>query len=95
MFSVTAPMHSTAFGIKASSTNYRASELKVSSYNGLALIFKKRCPQVIVNGSKSFVSELHAGVPQGSILGPLLLIIYTNDIVDRVQINIRLYTDDS
>ena len=54
-----------------------------------------RCQQVVVNGTKSATRDLQAGVPQGSILGPLLFIIYTNDIVDQVQSNIRLYADDS
>ena len=54
-----------------------------------------RKQRVVLNGHSSQTKELHAGVPQGSILGPLLFLIYINDICEVVQSNIRLYADDS
>ena len=38
----------------------------------------------------SFIS----GVPQGSVLGPLLFLLYVNDISDLVQSNLKMFADD-
>ena len=49
----------------------------------------------MLNGEQSSLKQLLAGVPQGSILGPLLFLIYINDLPDEVKANIRLYADNA
>ena len=53
---------------------------------------RRQC--VVVDGIKSEWLEIQAGVPQGSRLGPLLFLIYINDIVENLESEILLFADD-
>ena len=54
-----------------------------------------RKQRVILNGQASERQPVSSGVPQGSVLGPLLFIVYINDIVKNVKCDIRLFADDT
>ena len=54
-----------------------------------------RHQRVAVEGSLSDILQFKAGVPQGSILGPLLFLICINDIVEEIGSCIRLFADDT
>ena len=54
-----------------------------------------RFHRVVLNGNESNWTSLKAGVPQGSVLGPLLFLIYINDLADSISSDMRLFADDS
>ena len=49
----------------------------------------------MINGIKSTELPLNAGVPQGSRLGPLLFLVYINDIVANLESKPFIYADDT
>jgi hypothetical protein len=55
-----------------------------------------RSQYTIVNGESSDINNIHCGVPQGSVLGPLFFALYINDMYTAVgEDHIRLFADDT
>ncbi|MCP3680120.1 MAG: reverse transcriptase family protein, partial [Gammaproteobacteria bacterium] len=49
----------------------------------------------VVRGVKSTWKEVTSGVPQGSVLGPIMFVVYVNDMVQGVESYISLFADDA
>ena len=63
--------------------------------NILIDFLKERKQKVVLNGQHSNWSNISAGVSQRSILGPLLFLIYINDLSDNLSLNPKLFADDT
>ena len=76
------------------------SKLKQNGISGSLLqLFENyllnRNQRVVLNGSLSNYSVIESGVPQGSVLGPLLFLIYINDLERNIKSNIKFFDDDT
>ena len=54
----------------------------------------QRTQQVVLDGATSSSIAVTSGVPQGTVLGPLLFILYLNDLPDGLSSQVRLLADD-
>lgn len=75
-------------------------KLRRFGINGMLLqwfssYLSNRKQQVVINGVTSDPLNITAGVPQGSILGPLLFLVFINDLVDKLVCNPHLFADDT
>ena len=76
---------------------YKLKSMGISGelYNLLENYLSDRFQRVLLNGQASSWRPVLAGVPQGSILGPLLFLIYINDLPNELKSNAKLFADDT
>ena len=64
-------------------------------HNFITDFLTDRKQRVVVNGSPSTWSSVKSGIPQGSILGPLLFILFINDLPDGMLNDCKMFADDT
>ena len=76
---------------------YKLKSMVISGelYNLLENYLSDRFQRVLLNGQASSWRPVLAGVPQGSILGPLLFLIYINDLPNELKSNAKPFADDT
>ena len=75
-------------------------KLKRAGVNETALswiesFLQGRKQYVRLNGTLSRLRNVTSGVPQGSVLGPLLFLVFINDLPDCITSNVKLFADDT
>ncbi len=63
-------------------------------HNWIRMFLTTRDQCVVVNGVKSSELSVDSGVPQGTVLGPLLFLLHINDLPDNVTSQVQLFADD-
>ena len=66
-----------------------------NSLNLIESFLSNRFQRVVLNGQSSSWTPVYAGVPQGSILGPLFFLIYINDLSKDISSTVKLFADDT
>ena len=69
--------------------------IRGNTLNWVKDFLDNRSQSVLLNGSNSDSFPLSSGVPQGSVLGPILFLAYINDLPDQVKSRVRLFADDT
>ena len=55
----------------------------------------ERRQRFVVNGAHSEWRDITSGIPQGSVLGPILFLIFINDLPKVIKCLIKLFADDA
>lgn len=63
--------------------------------NWITNFLSNRCQKVIVNGETSKIYPVLSGIPQGSVLGPILFVLYINDLPENTESQSPLFADDT
>ena len=85
----------TGFGMLFFFTNVSLIGISGQIFGLISSFLSNRQLRVVLDGKSSQEYPVNVGVPQGSILGPTLFLLYINDLPDDVICDIAIYADDT
>ena len=68
--------------------------IRGSTHKWISSWLSERSQKVVLDGQASDPVPVLSGVPQGSVLGPVLFLIFINDLPENIRSSVRLFTDD-
>ena len=68
--------------------------IRVSTHKWINSWLSGRTQQEVLDGQASDPVPVLSGVPQGSVLGPILFLNFINDLPDNIRSSVRLFADD-
>ena len=68
--------------------------IRSSTFKWISSFLSGRSQRVVCNGYTSAPVNVTSGVPQGTVLGPLLFLVYINDLPDTISSCCSLFADD-
>ena len=68
--------------------------IRNKTHTWISNFLKYRKQRVVIGGEHSTWTQVMSGVPQGTVLGPLLFLTYINDLPNHIHSSIRLFADD-
>ena len=69
--------------------------IKGKVYTWIKEFLTGRQQRVVVNNTQSAEEAVISGVPQGSVLGPVLFLIFINDLPESIDASVRIFADDT
>jgi hypothetical protein len=63
--------------------------------NWIQSFLSGRRQKVVVGGAQSKEADVTSGIPQGSVLGPILFVMFINDLPENIKTNVKMFADDT